>query len=106
MTFYAFYAKVGLSRLFSERELTSTFAIYAVACPSVVCLSCHCIDIAIFVKVISKLNYCAIEASLLYAVYTIQPVVKPVVNRIDNRLYRVNGALAVYMFCLSVSIYW
>ena len=27
------------------------------------------------------------------AVYTIQPVVKAVVNRFDNRLYRVNGAL-------------
>jgi len=28
-------------------------------------------------------------------VYTIQPVVQPVVNRFDNRLYRVNGGITV-----------
>jgi len=42
----------------------------------------------------------------LYPVYATQPVVKPVVqpavqlySRLDNRLYRVNGALGPHLYC-------
>jgi len=39
---------------------------------------------------------------LLYSVYTIQPVVNRFDNRIDNRLYRVNGVLVAARCSLFV----